>query len=72
MDFSLFKQFPVRERTRFEFRVEFFNLTNTPNFALPLTPARNFTDAKNFGKITATRDNPNDPREIQFALKFYW
>jgi len=26
----------------------------------------------NFGKITSTRDNPNDPRQIQFALKFYF
>ena len=24
------------------------------------------------GKITATRDSPNDAREIQFGLKFYW
>ena len=26
----------------------------------------------NFGRITATRDTPNDPRQIQFGLKFYW
>jgi len=69
-DFSIFKQFRVTEKTHAELRAEIFNLTNTPNFALP--SQRNFTDATNFGKITATRDNPNDPREIQFALKFYW
>jgi hypothetical protein len=35
LDFSLFKQFPVTERVRIEFRSEFFNLTNHPNFSLP-------------------------------------
>jgi hypothetical protein len=32
LDFSLFKNFRVNERMHFEFRSEFFNLTNTPNF----------------------------------------
>jgi hypothetical protein len=58
------------ERVRVEFRAEFFNLTNHPNFAQP--GSLNFNDPKNFAKITATRDNPNDPREIQFALKLYF
>ena len=31
MDFSLFKDFPINERFRFQFRTEFFNLFNTPN-----------------------------------------
>ena len=70
MDFSLFKQFPIRERFKLEFRAEAFNLTNTPNFALPSN--LNFQDLTNFGQITSTRDNPDDPRELQFALKLYW
>jgi hypothetical protein len=70
LDFSLFKAFPITERKRFEFRVEAFNLTNTPNFALP--SSLNFLDTVDFGKITATVDNPNDPRELQLALKFYF
>jgi hypothetical protein len=70
LDFSLFKSFPVNERMRFEFRAESFNLTNTPNFSLPSN--LNYQDAANFGKITSTRDAPNDARELQFALKFYW
>ena len=70
LDWSLFKEFAKSESTRLEFRAEFFNLTNHPNFAQP--GSLNFTDIKNFARITATRDNPNDPREIQFALKFYW
>jgi len=70
LDFSLFKSFPITEHKRFEFRVEAFNLTNTPNFALP--SSTNFLDTVDFGKITSTVDNPNDPRELQFALKFYF
>ncbi len=70
MDFSLFKQFRTSERTHMEFRAEFFNLTNHPNFGQP--GSFDFKDTKNFSKITGTRDNPNDPRQIQFALKFYW
>ena len=40
-------------------------------FACTLTVAV-FVDTKNFSRITSTRDNPNDPREIQLALKFYF
>jgi hypothetical protein len=69
-DFSIFKQFKITERSRLEFRAEAFNLTNTPDFQYPTT--LNFLDTKSFGKITSTRDNPNDPREIQFGLKLYW
>jgi hypothetical protein len=49
---------------------EFFNLTNHPNFAQP--GSLNFTAPASFAKIAATRDSPNDPRQILFALKFYF
>lgn len=70
LDFSLFKAFPVGEARRFEFRAEAFNLSNTPSFALPTS--LNYVNTRNFAQITATRDNPNGARQIQFALKFYW
>jgi hypothetical protein len=70
LDFSVFKQIPIKERYRMEFRAESFNLTNTPNFANPGNT--NFQDAANFGRIFSTRNNPNDARQIQLALKFYW
>jgi hypothetical protein len=70
LDASLFKQFPVAEGKSLEFRAEFFNLTNTPWFANP--GSLDFTNTKTFGMITSLRDGANDPRQIQFALKFYW
>lgn len=70
LDFSLFKSFYFNERYRFEFRAEAFNLTNTPAFALPSDT--NFLNATNFGRITSTRNSPNDARQVQLALKFYW
>jgi hypothetical protein len=83
MDLSLFKQFPIREHSRLEFRAEVFNLSNTPAFSLPgiagpsgsggaAPGATDFTNINNFGKITSTRDGAYDQREIQFALKLYW
>jgi hypothetical protein len=81
LDFSLFKEFQTSESTHLEFRFEIFNLTNTPFFGipgfagttLPAAPgALDYTNTVNFGKITSTRDAPNDPRQLQFALKFYF
>jgi len=81
LDFSLFKNFPVTERTHFEFRAEVFNLTNTPNFAPPgfsgngvvaAPGSLDYTSPSSFGVINSTRDGQNDQREIQLALKFYW
>jgi hypothetical protein len=70
LDFSIFKQFKTSETTHLEFRSEFFNLTNTPQFANP--GFLDFTNTSTFGLITSLRDGANDPRQIQFALKFYW
>ncbi|MGE0407214.1 MAG: TonB-dependent receptor, partial [Candidatus Korobacteraceae bacterium] len=83
MDFSVFKNFPITESQRLEFRTEIFNLTNTPNFSAPgfsgggagLPPppgVRDFSNLNNFGRITNLRLGPNDQRQIQLALKYYW
>jgi hypothetical protein len=63
LDFSLFRRFPVTETAGFEFRAESFNLTNTAIFDVP----NNTLGNPNFGVVTKTR---NDPRQLQFALKF--
>ena len=63
VDFSLFKKTPLpwREGMNLEFRAEFFNLLNTPQFGLPGT-----TLGFGFGQVTST---VNNPRLIQLALK---
>jgi hypothetical protein len=51
------------ERVGLEFRAEFFNLFNHPQFGPPDT----FLPDETFGSINST---VNNPRLIQFALKF--
>jgi len=70
LDLSFFKRFHFTDRFYSEFRTEIFNIFNTPNFANPT--ALNFSNTTNFGQVTSTIDAPNDPREVQFALKLYW
>jgi hypothetical protein len=62
LDLSLFKSFPIREGVSVELRAECFNFSNTPNFANPTL--LNYQDSTSFGRLTATRDSPNDPREF--------
>jgi hypothetical protein len=69
-DITVAKRWRTTESTFIEFRAEVFNLTNTPNFGQPGT--LNFGTTKTFASITTTRDSPDDPREMQFALKFYF
>jgi hypothetical protein len=64
MDFAVERTFPVTESQAIHFRTEFFNLTNTTNFA---NPNNMLGTGDSFGKITA---KSNNPRIIQFALKY--
>jgi len=62
IDFSIFKNFAIRERAKFQFRSEFFNLINHPNFG-----GLNTTyDSTNPGELTTAGTS----RQVQFALKF--
>ena len=38
MDLSVFKNFNITERTHLQFRSEFFNLLNHPNFGVSTAP----------------------------------
>ncbi|NYF91071.1 TonB-dependent receptor [Tunturiibacter empetritectus] len=69
VDLSLFKNFAVAERATIQFRVEAFNISNTPNFFIANNNSSNAQLGNaNFGTITQT--DPNDvPREYQFVLK---
>jgi len=65
-DFAVHKKIPVTERTYFQFRGELFNVFNHTNF---YNPDGHFSDGPTlFGKITQAQD----PRLVQFALKFYF
>ncbi|MBI4471940.1 MAG: hypothetical protein HY646_04680, partial [Acidobacteria bacterium] len=64
LDFSLAKNFRIVEDKRFEFRAEFFNFTNHPNFARPELAF----DNANFGVVSQALDS----RQIQFGLKFIY
>lgn len=68
LDLSLFKQFHTTEKTRLEFRSEFFNALNHPNFSNTFV-SLDYRNTAQFGKIDGTR---GIGREIQLALKFYW
>jgi hypothetical protein len=76
VDFSVIKRFPFGEAKSVEFRAEFFNLFNRVNFETPvanlnaaiINPSTGqIIDAGDFGRINSTSNNP---RLIQFALKF--
>jgi hypothetical protein len=72
-DISFFKTFPLREEMHFEFRAEFFNTFNhaNPEFTNPETITENTATelgSSTFGFPAYTRP----PRQVQFALKFYF
>jgi hypothetical protein len=65
-DFSVHKKFAIDENRFFQFRAELFNIFNHTNF---YNPDGHFSDGPTlFGKITQAQD----PRLVQFALKFYF
>jgi Carboxypeptidase regulatory-like domain/TonB dependent receptor/TonB-dependent Receptor Plug Domain len=67
-DMALLKRFPLGKETRYlQFRSEFFNIFNHPNFDNP-----NVTETSStFGKITSAgvQDTRASSRQIQFALR---
>jgi hypothetical protein len=62
VNFSIVKNTAVSERLSVQFRTEFFNLLNHTNFNLP----DNFLGSPTFGQVVSAQD----PRRLQFALKF--
>jgi hypothetical protein len=62
-DFSVIKQFALPwEKSGLNFRAEFFNLFNHPQFGMPV----NDISASGFGSVNST---VNNPRVVQLALK---
>ena len=61
LDSSVFKNFPVRESVKLQFRGEFFNAMNNPNFSNPVS---NIGTANVGSILSATA-----PRILQFGLR---
>jgi len=61
-DFSLFKDFPIHEAMKIQFRAESFNVFNTPQFGLPNASIGN-AQAPVISSIVG------NPRQMQLALR---
>jgi len=75
IDPSMFKEIPIKERLRAQFRIEVFNVLNWTNYANPTTTF----NSGSFGLISNTRNGSGapglgfgEPRNVQLALKFLW
>jgi hypothetical protein len=75
LDFAMLKNTKVSEKLDIQFRAEFFNATNHPNFRAPesftlftgTAAAPTPNPNPNVGRILTTA---NSSRQIQFGLKF--
>ncbi len=63
-DTSLMRNFQIREHYRLQFRGEFYNTFNHPNFSNPNTALGNV----NYGKITGDIG----PRNMELALRLFF
>jgi hypothetical protein len=61
-DFALLKDQRITERTKLQFRFEFYNVFNRPN----LTPVDSNLPDSSFGRVTGQ----TLPRWVQFGLNF--
>ena len=63
-DLAIMRNFLLWEGLRLQFRTEFFNALNHPQYNNPNTAIGNV----NYGKVTSARD----PRTIEFALRIFF
>jgi hypothetical protein len=80
LDFSLSKMWRLNDRLKLQFRAEFFNILNHPNFDV-FTLNNDLSSPLSLGTVIATPDvgaasNPvigsGGSRHIQLGLKFIW
>lgn len=65
VNFSLFKNFPIKERLKLQFRMETFGIFNHSNFGNPSATI----NTSSFGNITSLNSMAPGSRVVQFALK---
>lgn len=77
LNFSLFKDFKIKEHSQFELRCDTFNLSNTPEFVFSsANPINQSITSSSFGDITGTLgsgtgvNGTGGGRAIQLAAKF--
>ncbi|PYV44280.1 MAG: hypothetical protein DMG06_07100 [Acidobacteria bacterium] len=61
-NWALFKGFPIKEKYKLQFRAEFFNIWNHPNFSGVSTGL----GSGSFGQVVSAKEE----RQIEFALRF--
>jgi hypothetical protein len=70
LDFSVFRNFNIREHVRLQFRAEAFNISNTPAFFLPAANSPELTIGNSsFGLLAASSALA---RQVQFGMKLYF
>ena len=67
VDLALTRTMRASDFTRIQFRADFYNAFNRPNFVAPPS-MQNFADSPDFGVLFVARS----PRIAQFGLKFLW
>ena len=67
VDMALLRTIRLSDFTRAQFRADFYNVLNHPNFVAPPS-MQNFADSPDFGALFVARS----PRIVQFGLKFLW
>jgi outer membrane receptor protein involved in Fe transport len=67
VDTALSRTLRISDATRMQFRMDFYNVFNHPNFVAPPS-MQNFLDSPDFGALFVARS----PRIVQFGLKFLW
>jgi len=68
-DFSLIKDFPLREAMNLQFRAEFFNLFNHPQFFLQGFAGTGEQDINTQSSFGVVNNTVNNARLVQFALR---
>jgi hypothetical protein len=67
VDAALVRSIRLSDSTKVQFRTDFYNVLNHPNFVAPPT-MQNFADSPDFGALFVARS----PRIVQIGLKFIW
>jgi hypothetical protein len=67
IDAALTRSLRISDAVRAQFRADFYNVFNHPNFVAPPS-MQNFVDSPDFGALFVARS----PRILQFGLKFLW